>query len=205
MKKNILVIGGFVVVGLAVLALLNYKKKLNSEKLIKSEVDSADVEESTDEIEKEVVKQAKASTPSTPSTSSTPSTPTVAIDKNKILKLGVKSDEVKILQKALNRLDNDGDFGEATRKRLNDVFLLDEITLNKYNILRPKSNYVVLIHNRGRKIDVNKLYNFELGFLKAWSQAIVNNEPVFMYNIYNYDSLTGNKTNKSIINDPFKF
>lgn len=196
MKKNILVIGGLVVVGLAVLALFNYKKKLNSEKLIKSEVDSADVEESTDEIEKEVVKQA---------TTSTTSTPTVTIDRNKILKLGVKSDEVKVLQKALNRIDVDGDFGEATRKRLKDVFLLDEITLNKYNILRPKSNYVVMIHNRGRKVDVNKLYDFELGFLKAWSQAIVNNEPVFKYDIFNYDSLTGSKTNKSIIYEPFKF
>ena len=199
MKKKILIIGGLAVAGLVVATLLSYKKKLSNEKLVKSGrgVGFEDPEESIDKIEKEFLKQ-KDSTASTKPIEN-------SIDKNKILKLGLKSDEVKVLQTALKRITVDGDFGEATRRRLNDVFLLDEITLNQYNNLLPKSNYVVTIRNRGRQVDVKKLYSFDLGFLKSWSYAIINKEPVFNYNIINYDTLTGAKTNKSKTYSPFKF
>jgi hypothetical protein len=173
---------------MAVTLLLKYRKSINNEKLIKQETDSDDVEKSTKEIEKVIEKETEK-----------------PLDRNKVLKVGSKSDEVKVLQKALKRISVDGNFGEATRKRLYDVLLLDEITLNEYNVLLPKANYVITIRNRGKKVDRKTLYSFELGFLKAWSYAIINNQPFFNFNIATYDTLTGAKTNKSNIFSPLKF
>jgi hypothetical protein len=56
-------------------------------------------------------------------------------DWDKILKIGSKGNEVKVLQKALSQLDVDGDFGSGTEKRLIAVTGLNQISLNQYNTL----------------------------------------------------------------------
>jgi LPXTG-motif cell wall-anchored protein len=59
-------------------------------------------------------------------------------DYDKILKLGSKGIEVKILQKALKQVDVDGDFGVDTDKRLKKVTGFNQITLNQYNQIIDK-------------------------------------------------------------------
>lgn len=59
-------------------------------------------------------------------------------DYDKILKLGSKGIEVKILQKALKQVDVDGDFGVGTDKRLKKVTGFNQITLNQYNQIIDK-------------------------------------------------------------------
>lgn len=54
-------------------------------------------------------------------------------DWHKILKKGSKGIEVRTLQKALKKVDVDGDFGIGTEKRLKQVTGLTEISVNQYN------------------------------------------------------------------------
>jgi len=56
-------------------------------------------------------------------------------DWDKILKIGSKGNEVKVLQRALKRVDVDGNFGSGTEKRLKEVIGLNQISLNQYNNL----------------------------------------------------------------------
>jgi len=56
-------------------------------------------------------------------------------DWDKILKIGSKGNEVKVLQRALKRVDVDGNFGSGTEKRLKQVIGLNQISLNQYNNL----------------------------------------------------------------------
>ena len=57
----------------------------------------------------------------------------VKADWNKVLKKGSKGIEVKILQKALNQLTVDGDFGDKTETRLKNVMNVTETSINNYN------------------------------------------------------------------------
>jgi hypothetical protein len=59
----------------------------------------------------------------------------VKADWNKILKKGSKGIEVTTLQKALKKVDVDGDFGIGTENRLKQVTGLAEISINQYNQL----------------------------------------------------------------------
>ena len=68
---------------------------------------------------------------STKSTTST--TQNVKSDWNKILKKGSKGIEVRTLQKALKKVDVDGDFGIGTENRLKQVTGLSQISINQYN------------------------------------------------------------------------
>jgi hypothetical protein len=63
-------------------------------------------------------------------------------DWNKILKKGSKGIEVRTLQKALKKVDVDGDFGIGTENRLKQVTGLSQISINQYNqsIDRLQSN-----------------------------------------------------------------
>jgi hypothetical protein len=70
---------------------------------------------------------------SSPNTISVTQKQTIKPDYDKILKLGSKGIEVKILQKALKQLDVDGDFGVGTEKRLKTITGFNQITLNQYN------------------------------------------------------------------------
>ena len=56
-------------------------------------------------------------------------------DWNKVLKVGSKGMEVKILQKALKQLVVDGDFGVKTEARLKNVVGVTQASLNQYNEL----------------------------------------------------------------------
>jgi hypothetical protein len=60
-------------------------------------------------------------------------TPVVKPNWDKILKLGSKGIEVRVLQKALRQLDVDGDFGKTTEKRLKKVTGFNQISINQYN------------------------------------------------------------------------
>ena len=57
----------------------------------------------------------------------------VKADWNKILKKGSKGIEVTTLQKALKKVDVDGDFGIGTENRLKQITGLTEISINQYN------------------------------------------------------------------------
>jgi LPXTG-motif cell wall-anchored protein len=65
--------------------------------------------------------------------STTTTTENVKPDWNKILKKGSKGIEVRTLQKALKRVDVDGDFGIGTENRLKQVTGLNQISVNQYN------------------------------------------------------------------------
>jgi len=65
--------------------------------------------------------------------STTTTTENVKPDWNKILKKGSKGIEVRTLQKALKRIDVDGDFGVGTENRLKQVTGLNQISVNQYN------------------------------------------------------------------------
>ena len=172
MNKNILIYGlGFA----AIFGSLYFINKKNKSNLIDQENDSVDAAPSINSI-----KASKSS----------------SIDKNKILKEGSSGEEVVFLQKLLGKLNTDGIFGPATKSRLKDIFKLDSITLNLYDKYRPLSNYVVVIHNNGLKVDVPTLYSFDKGYLKARAEAIVSKKSWFTYNFYNYDTLTGKVTTK---------
>ena len=60
-------------------------------------------------------------------------TQSVKPDWNKILKMGSKGIEVKTLQKAIKKVDIDGDFGIGTEKRLKEVTGFNQISINQYN------------------------------------------------------------------------
>jgi len=63
----------------------------------------------------------------------TSTTENIKPDWNKILKKGSKGIEVTTLQKALKRVDVDGDFGVGTENRLKQVTGLNQISVNQYN------------------------------------------------------------------------
>ena len=63
----------------------------------------------------------------------TSTTENVKPDWNKILKKGSKGIEVRTLQKALKKVDVDGDFGIGTENRLKQVTGLNQISVNQYN------------------------------------------------------------------------
>ena len=65
--------------------------------------------------------------------STTTTNENVKPDWNKILKKGSKGIEVRTLQKALKRVDVDGDFGIGTENRLKQVTGLNQISVNQYN------------------------------------------------------------------------
>jgi LPXTG-motif cell wall-anchored protein len=65
--------------------------------------------------------------------STTTTTENVKPDWNKILKKGSKGIEVRTLQKALKKVDVDGDFGIGTENRLKQVTGLNQISVNQYN------------------------------------------------------------------------
>jgi lysozyme family protein len=73
--------------------------------------------------------------------STTPIPQNVKSDWNKILKKGSKGIEVKTLQKALKKVDIDGDFGIGTENRLKQVTGLTEISVNQYN------QYIINLQN----------------------------------------------------------
>lgn len=50
-----------------------------------------------------------------------------------MLKIGIRSPEVIVLQKILGNLKIDGIFGKLTENRLNEVFGKNEIKLNEIN------------------------------------------------------------------------
>jgi phage antirepressor YoqD-like protein len=118
MNKKLIVIG---VLGLAGFGYYFYnKKKKDTPVLADTSVDETNV--------------------SIKSTTSIPQN--VKPDWNKILKKGSKGIEVRTLQKALKKVDVDGDFGIGTEKRLKQVTGLTEISVNQYNqsIDRLQSN-----------------------------------------------------------------
>lgn len=121
-----------------------------------------------------------------------------SLNKNLPLKKGSKGEEVKELQKTLGALTIDGDFGSKTDNRLWDVFRISQITLNELKSFYPKANYVKIIHDRGKKVDVKKLYTFDTNFLKEWSNAIVNKQQTFDYGIQTFSTETGTVTQKVI-------
>lgn len=120
------------------------------------------------------------------------------VNKDLVLKKGTKGEEVKLLQQNLGSLTLDGDFGTLTENRLWDIFRLNQISLNQLVAFKPKSIYVKKIHDRGKKINVRALYNFDLNFLKDWFNAITNNQHTFDYGIETYATNTGTKTQKVI-------
>jgi len=181
MKKSYIIGGASV---LAIIGLIFYFKQKIEKKKLTQQIDNS-ASESTEEVQKQEEKTVK-------STNAVPPT----IDRAKILKLGTSSPEVKILQKSLHKLDEDGSFGNATKSRLFVVFRLDEISLNDYDKFFPKSAFVKTIHDRGKKIDVKKTYELNYDFLKNWSNAIANNKKTFNYLITTYDTSTGLKTTK---------
>ena len=63
----------------------------------------------------------------------TSTTENVKPDLNKILKKGSKGIEVRTIQKALKKVDVDGDFGIGTENRLKKVTGLNQISINQYN------------------------------------------------------------------------
>jgi hypothetical protein len=119
------------------------------------------------------------------------SNPAITIDRNKTLKVGMISPEVKVIQKALGKLDVDGVFGKGTASRLFDVLRLSEISINEYNKDLPKSGMVKVIHDRGKKIDVKKTYNQNYDYLKNYSLAVLNNKPTFKFLFKTYRTTTG--------------
>ena len=109
MNKKLIIIG---VLGLAGFGYYFYnKKKKDTPVLADTSVDETNV--------------------SIKSTTSIPQN--VKPDWNKILKKGSKGIEVRTLQKALKKVDVDGDFGIGTEKRLKQVTGLTEISVNQYN------------------------------------------------------------------------
>jgi LPXTG-motif cell wall-anchored protein len=107
MNKKLIIIG---ILGLAGVGYYFYnKKKKDTPVLADTSVDETNV--------------------STKSTTSIPVKP----DWNKILKKGSKGIEVRTLQKALKKVDVDGDFGIGTENRLKQVTGLSQISINQYN------------------------------------------------------------------------
>lgn len=69
------------------------------------------------------------------------SSATTKADWNKLLSKGTTGIEVGILQKALKKLDVDGNFDQKTEDRLISVIGLKSVTLTQYNeLLKKKKN-----------------------------------------------------------------
>jgi hypothetical protein len=113
MNKKLLILS---LIGLAGVGYYFYNKKKKDTPVL------ADTSEDTNDNETNI---------STKSTTS--STQNVKPDWNKILKKGSKGVEVRTLQKALKKVDVDGDFGIGTENRLKQVTGLSEISVNQYN------------------------------------------------------------------------
>jgi hypothetical protein len=143
MNKKLIIIG---VLGLAGFGYYFYnKKKKDTPVLADTSVDETNV--------------------SIKSTTSIPQN--VKSDWNKILKKGSKGIEVRTLQKALKKVDVDGDFGIVTEKRLKQVTGLTEISVNQYN------QYIINLQN----IKAKELKNAQAQKLKEAKKVVAQAPP----------------------------
>jgi hypothetical protein len=118
MNKKLIIIG---VLGLAGFGYYFYNKKKKDTPVL------ADTSEDETNVSTNYITSTKNRT-STTSTSIN-----VKPDWDKILKLGSKGIEVTTLQKAIKKVDVDGDFGSSTEKRLKSITGFNQISVNQYN------------------------------------------------------------------------
>lgn len=170
MNKKAIIIGSLVIVGLGAYFLLKPKKSVVAE-----EVDT----------EKPSVESEEVAQPSVQTSAG-------GINTKKVLTLGSKGEEVKILQKKLEGLVVDGDFGKKTQQKLVDTFSLTKITLTQLDSMLPKVPYVKIIFPTLKGVySQSGVFGLDLAFLKDWSSAITKKEPFFTHKDKTYSTETG--------------
>ena len=176
MKNKKVILGSLAVLAIGVSAFIIFKKKNNENKFPEGTIPTKEVLAKYPEL-------LNYSSKNNEDAGSEPKKTT--LDVNKTLKRGVKGTEVKVLQKSLGLSEIDGDFGENTELALWTKLRLNEITLSNLDKFLPKSKYVVLIYNRGKKLQqVSAVYNFDFGYLKAWGDAILAEQKTFDYGLF---------------------
>ena len=173
MKNKAIIIGSLVVVGVGIYFLLKPKKEVSTS--VKEE-ETAPEETASDVVE-----------PKKPASVSTG-----GINTKKVLSLGSKGEEVKILQKKLGGLIADGDFGNKTQQKLVDTFSLTKITLAQLDSMLPKVPYVKIIFPTLKGVySRTGLYGLDTAYLKDWSSAITKKQPFFSHKDKTYSTSTG--------------